>query len=313
MDASVIVATRNRSGFLAALLDALAKQQVPEGVVWELLIVDNGSGDATPQVLAHELSIGRLPLTPLCEPIPGKSRALNLAMGRARGDLWIFTDDDVLPEPAWLAAYIDAAQRHPAVQGFAGRVLPKWLGPLPPWLHTEGPFAVPRGITNTRDFGTDESPLPREVIPGGVNTALRSAAARQAGLFRVDLGPGTSVPYAEDTEYMKRVIEACGPFLYVPGAMLHHCNVPERMTKAYVLRWLREAARSQVLSSSSPALNSAAIHGVPRYLLRQVSQRFVSWALEPRPLPRFRRAMHLHTSIGQIRGHLERAARERSR
>lgn len=305
MDASVIVATRNRSRFLGALLDALAGQALPAGTSWELLVVDNGSSDDTAHVLAQEIDRGRLPLLALSEPTPGKSRALNLAMARARGDLWVFTDDDVLPEPEWLGAYIDAARRHPNIDGFAGRVLPKWLGELPEWLHTEGPFAMPRGITNTRDFGLDEHRLPREVIPGGVNTALRADAARLNGEFRVDVGPGTSIPYAEDTDFMGRYTQRGGEFWYVPQALLHHCNIPERMTKAYVMRWAYQAARCQVLTATLRADGVPRIAGVPNYLWRQLVERGLTWLLEPRPMHRLMSGLRLNTTIGQIRGYRE--------
>jgi len=125
MDASVIVATRNRSLFLGALLDAFARQTLPTGTSWELLVVDNGSTDDTADVLAQELDRGRLPLLALREPVPGKSRALNLAMARARGDLWVFTvrwprDPQVAGRPAWLAAYRGALCHAPRDHQHAG-------------------------------------------------------------------------------------------------------------------------------------------------------------------------------------------------
>ena len=305
MDASVIVATRNRAQFLSALLDALAEQTLPADTSWELIVVDNGSTDTTAQVLMQEQGRGRLPLLPLQEAIPGKSRALNLAMARARGRLWIFTDDDVLPEPGWLGAYLDAARRHPTITGFAGRVLPKWLGELPGWLHTEGDFAMPRGITNTRDFGPDEHLLPGDVIPGGVNTALRADAARRNGEFRVDMGPGTSIPYAEDTDFMGRYAKSGGGFWYVPRAVLHHCNVPERMTKAYVMRWAYQAARCQVLGAAARKDAVTSTAGVPNYLWRQVAERGVAWLFELRPMHRIMRGLRFNTTRGQIRGYRE--------
>ena len=69
----------------------------------------------------------------------------------------MFTDADVEPEPVWLKSYIDASLSHPEIDEFAGKVLAKWLGDLPGWLHTEGPFAVPCGITNIRDFGSEKN------------------------------------------------------------------------------------------------------------------------------------------------------------
>ena len=302
MDLSLIVATRNRAGSLSSLFDALARQQLPPGVEWEFVIVDNGSTDSTKLCISDEQQCGRLPLAPQVEPQPGKSRALNLAMRHARGRLWLFTDDDVLPDPLWIASYLEAARQHPARNGFAGRVLPKWMGPLPPWLHTDGEFAVPRGITNTRDFGLEPHLLPPEVIPGGVNTALRADAAQLIGHFRVDLGPGTTNPYAEDTEFMRRFVAHHGPFWYVPQALLFHCNIPERMTKEYILRWAYEAARCQVLGLGGVD-DAPRTAGVPNYLWRQAAQRSLATLIEVRPLHRLKLGLGLRTTLGQIRGY----------
>jgi glycosyltransferase involved in cell wall biosynthesis len=44
---SVIVATHNRASRLRETLEALRAQQTPAGLGWEILVVDNGSTDAT--------------------------------------------------------------------------------------------------------------------------------------------------------------------------------------------------------------------------------------------------------------------------
>lgn len=153
MDTSVIICTCNRARRLPDLFDNLATLKIPPGVTWELLIVDNGSRDESPQIIEREITRGRLPLVHLNETTIGKCRALNLALEKARGDLLVFTDDDVLPTPEWLKAYYEAFQAYPAVSGFGGRVLPLWEGGIiPAWLSTEGEYALPDGLINTRDI-----------------------------------------------------------------------------------------------------------------------------------------------------------------
>ena len=52
----------------------------------------------------------------------------------ATGDLICWTDDDVLVEPAWLNAYVDAAARRPNAGIFDGTIRP-WFEHEPPvWL-----------------------------------------------------------------------------------------------------------------------------------------------------------------------------------
>ena len=44
---SVVVSTRDRASKLRGLLESLAAAAVPEGLEWEVVVVDNGSTDDT--------------------------------------------------------------------------------------------------------------------------------------------------------------------------------------------------------------------------------------------------------------------------
>jgi glycosyltransferase involved in cell wall biosynthesis len=302
LNATVIISTRNRATILPRLFEALAKQILSSNSQWELILINNGSTDETAGAINEESLRNRLPLVTLFEPLPGKSRALNLAIKHSLGDILVFTDDDVEPEPTWLQSYISASLTYPDINGFAGKVLPKWLGDLPDWLHTEGQFALPRGITNTRDFGCEQIMLPVNVIPGGVNTALKKTAVTKNGWFKVELGPGTNIPFTEDTDYFKRYKKTGGTFLYVPNALLYHCNVPERMTQDYVIQWIVQVGRCQILAFSN-VLNIRNLAGIPLYLLHQAVKRAVIWCLEPRSQHRFQKKMKCMLVIGKIKGY----------
>jgi glycosyltransferase involved in cell wall biosynthesis len=106
------MATRNRAGILERVLDSYTRlTEPPED--WQLVVVDNGSADSTPEVVQH--FAGRLPVTYVLEPQVGKARAVNAGLQRVAGDLTLFTDDDIqglLLPPA----------------GFIGR-----LGIIPSW------------------------------------------------------------------------------------------------------------------------------------------------------------------------------------
>lgn len=302
LNASVIISTRNRAYQLPLLFSALSLMEIPPHLSWELIIIDNGSNDDTSAVISAEIKKNRLPVVLLSEPIPGKSRALNLGITKTNSELIIFTDDDVEPDPLWLKSYIEASHKYPEIDGFAGKVIPRWLGKSPEWLHTKGEFALPRGITNTRDFGNKMHILPDDIIPGGVNTALRRCVLSKTGAFRVELGPGTLVPFAEDTEYMWRYKARGGKFLYVPKALLYHCNIPERMTKSYVNNWMFEVARCQVLAFET-SVKYKTISGIPTYLIRQCIERFITWIFEPRSNQRLQKKMKLFHTFGKINGY----------
>lgn len=77
------------------------------------MVVDNGSTDATPQVVDAAKAV--LPIEPLTEPRPGKNRALNKGLEALEGSLAIITDDDAVPDPMFLAAwskYLDSKSNY---------------------------------------------------------------------------------------------------------------------------------------------------------------------------------------------------------
>src|SRR6202030_3801357 len=59
-DITVAICTRDRSEVLRAMLERLVSLRLPDGTTWEVLVVDNGSTDATREIInSFE---GRLPI-----------------------------------------------------------------------------------------------------------------------------------------------------------------------------------------------------------------------------------------------------------
>ena len=102
MDASIIVCTYNRADSLKETLHALQRQELLTILhEWEVIVVDNNSNDHTRQVvedIQRRWSILRYEF----EESQGLSFARNHGIACAKGEIILFTDDDVLPEPTWL-------------------------------------------------------------------------------------------------------------------------------------------------------------------------------------------------------------------
>lgn len=113
---SVIIPVWNSPALIRDCLSAIEAQTYPRDA-YEVLVVDNGSTDATPQVV-REMAIASL----LVEPAPGSYRARNLGIRSARGEYVAFTDADCLPDPGWLDAAARAALAHPLAVLLAGQV-----------------------------------------------------------------------------------------------------------------------------------------------------------------------------------------------
>jgi glycosyltransferase involved in cell wall biosynthesis len=87
---SVVMPTRNRPGWLERAARSVLDQRTAE---LELVIVDDGSSDATPEVAGRLAADRRVRVLRNEEPLgPGGSR--NRGMAAARGDLLGFCDDD---------------------------------------------------------------------------------------------------------------------------------------------------------------------------------------------------------------------------
>jgi glycosyltransferase involved in cell wall biosynthesis len=250
---SVLIATRNRGPELETQLRSFGAIEAPDGG-WELLVIDNGSSDRTAHILQRVAAEGRLPLRPLSEPRRGKSRALNLAVPAARGDLLAFTDDDAVVQPQWLRAFERAAARHPEAIGFAGRA-PAQGGPAP----------VGHGIVNYEHGDLDFEIRPFETPPPGVNLAFRRRAFERYGLFREDLGPGSPVQRAEDTEFVRRLWLGGERLRYVADAIVRNPVHTERLSRRFSLRWTFWVGRSNARMTGRPG-GVPTVGGVPRYL-----------------------------------------------
>ena len=102
-DVSVILCTKDRACDLQATLGAFASVTIPAGVTAELVVADNGSKDDTPRILEDaRRRLDNFQVVPVCEPRPGKSRALNRALRASTGAVLLFTDDDVRPPVDWV-------------------------------------------------------------------------------------------------------------------------------------------------------------------------------------------------------------------
>src|SRR5688572_32298959 len=99
MDATIAICTWNRSDLLEKTLVHMQQLAVPAGVSWEIVVVNNRCTDNTDEILAKY--IGALPLRRVFEDKQGQSHARNAAAVAARGDLIIWTDDDVLVDAQW--------------------------------------------------------------------------------------------------------------------------------------------------------------------------------------------------------------------
>lgn len=279
MTITVIIATRDRAPLLGSTLDALARLEWP-GVPFEILVVDNGSVDDTPSIVAQAARCTRVPIVYETEAKPGKSHALNTAVARARGDLLVFTDDDVLPSPAWLAAYVRAFTETGA-DFAAGRILPLWEAPAPKWLSPDLYAAL-----SVVDGGTERIRLTKgaadPIMPIGANMAVRRRVFERVGAWNPDLGKlqGT-LRTGEDHELMLKMVAAGFTGVYEPEASVRHRVSADRLRMTYFRRWFWDNGVIEAGFERKYPTTRRYLLGTPRYLWWECGRELLAtaWAV----------------------------------
>jgi GT2 family glycosyltransferase len=152
-------------------------------------------------------------------------RACNRAVSEARGDLLVFTDDDVIADPGWLIELWEGASRWPARAVFGGRILPRWpAGCRPDVRH---PFL--RHAYAIADWDRPEGGYAAGYV-FGPNMAIRARLFRSGWCFRPDIGPDSTETYVPggETELLRRLEQAGFPPVYLPRALVFHQIRAER-------------------------------------------------------------------------------------
>ncbi len=111
---SVVLCVRDGAATVERQLAALAAQDLSEP--WELVFVDNGSTDSTPEIAscwAHRLPRMRV----VNEPVRGINRARNAAVRASRAPLLVCCDADDAVSPGWLRAMVEGLGRFDIVGG----------------------------------------------------------------------------------------------------------------------------------------------------------------------------------------------------
>jgi glycosyltransferase involved in cell wall biosynthesis len=270
---TVAICTLNRAESLRRTLASVAAMRVPDGLEWEVVVVNNGSTDHTDDVIRSFAD--RLPVRREFQPQRGISRARNSAVDAAKGDFIVWTDDDVLVDPGWLAAYVEAFLRWPEAAVFGGPIIPRYESPVPKWISQCDELLV--GPYATRDFGNDVLLLSNSDgrVPFGSSYALRIAEQR-AFRYNPKMGqaPGQRRT-ADESDVIERVLLSGANGYWLPKARVEHCIGRERQTVGYVARWFQNLGETDAFRY--PARYKAPQwFGVPRWLWWQL---IAEWAL----------------------------------
>ncbi|MDA0577546.1 MAG: glycosyltransferase [Verrucomicrobia bacterium] len=206
------------------LAGVLAMQRSAD-VSFEVIFLDN-TRDSRHSAMVRELfatpGAEQIRTVYLPHPVPGKAAAQNRGIAQARGEFFVFLDDDVLPAPDLVRAYDRGFQAH-ACGAIQGRVslLFEGGGWVPDWINARFRLDLAE-----MDFG--KTVMPFDMGLTGANMAFHAGLFQRFGGFDERLGPGRSGTL-EDQEFSERIRAGGEVQLFWPEASVQHRIPPPRL------------------------------------------------------------------------------------
>jgi GT2 family glycosyltransferase len=208
----------NRRDLLQACLQSLKRQQVNQP--FEVVVVDNGSSDGSPEMVANEW-VNRAVIKVVLlrnRENRGFCAANNQGFAASDTEFVALLNNDAEAEPGWLEALASAFEGRPDVGMAASKIL---VHEDPRRIDKVGHLIYPDGQNRGRGTGElDEGQYDRveEVLwPDGCAAMYRRSMLDEIGAFDEDF-----FAYADDAELGLRARIAGWKCLYVPGAVVRH-------------------------------------------------------------------------------------------
>ena len=208
--ATVIVVAHNAAQYIGETLDALLSD--PEGPV-EVIVVDNGSTDATTEVVAQRPTV-RIHAR---QTNDGFGAGANAGVELATQAVVAVINDDVQVSPGWLPPLVDALD----ADGVGAASATVALTDDPASFNTSGGAVTVSGMAWITDLGgpipTDEAGSVTIPFPSGAAFAMRRSNWERLGGFRDDF-----FLYHEDTDLGWRLRMRGLRSVRVPGSRVMH-------------------------------------------------------------------------------------------
>src|SRR4051812_44440720 len=222
---SVVMSTFNRCAMLPNAIRTLFVEPAPANL-FEVIVVDNGSTDSTPEVV-DQLRAEGLPVRRVVETRKGVGFTRNAGVAASEADYVSLMDDDQEAYPGWASAIVQTLDAHPELSFLAGPVEPLWIGDAPDWI-----TPAIQGAVSIIEWGGEPRPINAQrwmCVPGG-NSAYRREVINALGGWR---------PYrrSQDREFTVRLLLAGYEGMYLPAMRQRHRVKADRITRDYFRQW----------------------------------------------------------------------------
>jgi len=210
----VIVVNWNGAPYLEACLESVAKQTYPQ---IELLVVDNGSTDGSPDTIRRWSAQPNVRIF-LLDANTGFTGGNNLAFRHARGEWLALLNNDAVAEPDWLARLVARGNPAARIGMLGGKIL---LTGTPGVIDKAGHLIWPDGQNRGRGTGeADRGQYDQEeeiLWPDGCAALYHRELITQTGGF-----DDAFFAYGDDADLGLRARLLGWRAWYVPQAVVHH-------------------------------------------------------------------------------------------
>ena len=153
--------------------------------------------------------------------------ARNRGIAEAKGEVIVFTDDDVLTDPGWLFAIGRGFADDQSISCITGSILADEIEtPAQLWLEQYGGYDKGLNVEifdlTTNGRATPLYPFDAGQFGSGANIAVRANVLKEIGGFALSLGAGTPAHGGEDIDMLRRIVSGGHRLMYDPSALLWH-------------------------------------------------------------------------------------------
>jgi GT2 family glycosyltransferase len=232
---SLVIPTYRREQVLVDTIRLLQPLRDAMNESSELLLIDQTEQhqEDTEDILTQWHQHGVIRWIRLSEP--HLTRAMNIGLLEARGEIVLYLDDDIIPSPSLLHSHLDTHRQHDRCSAVVGQVLqPGQVAENLRQMHHPSPF--------WRDldfhFNSTQPAWIENAMAG--NLSIKRQEALRIGGFDEHFPPPVASRF--ESEFAKRLIRCGGRIRFEPGASIHHLAASSGGTRS----------RGSHLSSASP-------------------------------------------------------------
>jgi glycosyltransferase involved in cell wall biosynthesis len=232
MRISVIVPTFNRSNMLRDCIESLLNQTL-DPALYEVIIVDNNSKDATRETVNEYLGLERYNVRYVLEPQQGLQFTRNTGAKSAHAAILAYTDDDAVCDVRWLEELLRAYDDE-EIGCAGGKIIVKWDEEPPAWVLPYSSLfgqldETSQGLTDETTLGSTFRVLQpgEEVLIFGGNCSIRKSIFFELGGFGMDQVGEVRAGDSETGLWIKAHKKGI-KIAWVPDAIVWHMQIASK-------------------------------------------------------------------------------------